>query len=112
MAAASSFQPDGVEHHRRRQDRAHGVRDVLSRERRRRPVHRLEERRAARVDVARGGHAEAALQRPADVGDDVAEEVVGDDHLELPGILHEEHRQRVDEEVRRGDRRDTPPPPP
>ena len=66
----------------------------------------------AGMDVARGRHAEPALQRAADVGDDVAEQVVGDDHLELAGILHQEHRQRVDVEVRGGDRRDTRPPPP
>ena len=48
------------------------------------------------MNVARRRHAEAALQRAADVGDDVAEQIVGDDHLELPGILDHEHRERVD----------------
>ena len=42
------------------------------------------------------GHAQAALQRAADVGDDVAEQVIGDDHLILAGVLHQEHRERVD----------------
>ena len=35
------------------------------------------------MDVAGRGHAEAALQRAADVRDDVAEQVVRDDDLEL-----------------------------
>ena len=52
------------------------------------------------MDVARRGHAEPALKRAADVGDDVAEQVVGDDHLELAGILDQEHGQRVDVEMR------------
>ena len=51
------------------------------------------------------GHAEPALQRAADIGDDVAEQVVGDDHLILPGILHQEHRERIDVLVRGGDAR-------
>jgi hypothetical protein len=35
-----------------------------------------------------------------EVGDDVAEQVVGDDHLELPGIEDHVHRQGVDVVVR------------
>ena len=97
---------DGLEQQRRRQDRAHRIGDVLPGQRRRRAVHRLEQRRAARMDVARRRHPQTALQRPADVGDDVAEQVVGDDDLELAGILDQEHRQGVDVEVRRGDARE------
>ena len=36
---------------------------------------------SARMQVARSGHPEAALQRRAEVGDDVAEQVVGHDHV-------------------------------
>ena len=39
----------------------------------------------------------------AEVGDDVAEQVVGDDDLELRRVLHHQHRERVDVEVRRLD---------
>ena len=35
------------------------------------------------MDVARRRHAQPALQRAAEVRDDVAEQVVGDDDLEL-----------------------------
>ena len=59
------------------------------------------------MDVARGRHPETALERAADVGDDVAKEVVGDDDLELAGILHEQHRERVDVEMAGLDVRDT-----
>ena len=52
------------------------------------------------MQVARRRHPEAALELRAEVGDDVAEHVVRDDDLELAGVLHELHRQRVDVEVR------------
>ena len=55
------------------------------------------------MQVARGGKPEPALQRAADVRDDVAKQVVGDDDLELPGILDQEHRERIDVEVARLD---------
>ena len=48
---------------------------------------------------------------PPDVGDDVAEEVVGDDHVEPPGVGDEEHRCRIDVRVRRRSRRGTRRPP-
>ena len=41
------------------------------------------------MQVARGGHAQAALQAGREVGDDVPEHVRGHDHLELPRIAHE-----------------------
>ena len=43
---------------------------------------------------------EPALERRAEVRDDVAEEVVGDDHLELARVEHHVHRERVDVVVR------------
>ena len=66
---------------------------------------RLEHRRAPRMQVARRGKPEAALQLRAEIGDDVAEHVVGDDHLELRRVLHQLHRERVDVEMRGGDAR-------
>jgi len=71
------------EHHADGEEARDGVREILADERRRGAVHRLEERDALRirvVDVRARGHAEAALQTRAEVGDDVAEQVVRDDH--------------------------------
>src|SRR5437867_3342255 len=78
--------PTGVvEHQGGGQDCAHRVRDVLACERQRRSVDRLEHRGLARMEVSRRRQAEAALQRGAEVGDDVAEEIVRDDDVELRG---------------------------
>ena len=49
--------------------------------------------------LAEAAIAEAALQRGAEIGDDVAEHVVGDDHVEALGLADQLHRQGVDEEV-------------
>ena len=38
------------------------------------------------VDVAAGGQPDAAAHRGGEVGDDVAEQVVGDDHVEPAGV--------------------------
>src|SRR6185503_2790738 len=65
-----------LEHEGRREDGAHRVCDVLSSEWRRGAMHRLEHRRAARVNVTRRRHAQTTLQRRANVRDDVAEQVV------------------------------------
>ena len=50
-----------------------------------------------RLALAR--HAHAALQRRAEVGEDVAEEIRGDDHVERVGPQHHARRERVDEDV-------------
>ena len=94
-----------VEHHRRRQDRADRIGHVLPGERRRRAVHRLEHRRPAGMEIARRSQPQSALQRRAEVRDDVTEEVVGDDDLELRGILDQEQRERIDIDVPRLDPR-------
>ncbi len=75
----------------------------------RRAVHRLEQRRpgAGRVQVGRGGAADPAGDRAAEVGEDVAEQVVGDDHVVAAGILHEVDARGVDVVVRRSRRRGT-----
>src|SRR5262245_32565727 len=98
-----SFQSEILEHQRGGQDRADRVRDVLARQRRRRSVHRFEHRRHARVQIARRRHAEPALQRRAQIRDDVAEQIVGDDDLELRGVLHHQQREPVDVEMARLD---------
>src|SRR5262249_62207275 len=56
-----------------------------------RPVHGLEDGRAGagRVQVGRRGATDPARHRAGEVGEDVAEEIVGDDHVVPAGILHE-----------------------
>ena len=54
----------------------------------------------AKPDAARHGSAE--------VGEDVAEQVVGHDHVVAVWVLHEVDARRVDVVVRRLRRRDTP----
>ena len=51
------------------------------------------------MDVAAGGHAQAALQSGGEVGDDVAEHVVGDDHIEGTRVAHHLHAECVDVHV-------------
>ena len=67
----------------------------------RRAVHGLEHRRelTGRVDVARGGQADAAGDCAGEVGDDVAEQVVGDDHVEALRVLHEHDHGGIDVQV-------------
>ena len=86
---------DVLEQERQRADRADRARRPLARVLRRRSVDRLEHRHPARVDVAGASGAEAAADRGTEVGDDVAEEVRGDDDAELLGLLHEPHAGRI-----------------
>ena len=51
---------------------------------------------AVGVDVAAGREADAAGDGRGDVGDDVAEQVVGDDDVEAPRVGDQEDRGRVD----------------
>ena len=61
-----------------------------------RAAHGLEHADALGVDVAAGRHAQAALDHRRQVGDDVAEHVVGDDHVVVLGVLDEPHAAGVD----------------
>ena len=54
---------------------------------------------ASFADVRARRHAEPAHQPGDQVGQDVAEEVGGDDHVELPRVEHELHRAGVDDPV-------------
>ena len=58
-----------------------------------------------RVDAARSGVADATDHRTGLVGDDVAEEVVGQDHVEAGRVGHQEDGGRVDVQVVVGDLR-------
>ena len=53
----------------------------------------------AGVDVGGGGEAESAGELRGEVADDVAEEIVGDDDVELARVADEFHGEGVDEEV-------------
>src|ERR1700678_806993 len=57
------------------------------------------------MNVSAGRHAEAALQPGGEVGDDVAEHVIGDHHIEWPRIAHHLHAERIDIHVLRRDPR-------
>ncbi len=85
------------QHQPGRQHRARRVRQALAGDVRRRAVHRLEDRRpgAIRVQVAARRVAKPAGQGRAQVGDDVAEQVVGDDHVEPLRVVHHPQARRV-----------------
>ena len=75
---------DVREQQRHRHDRGGGIGDTLPRDVGRTAVHRLEHRRIRprRIDVAAGRQPDAAADRRGQIGDDVAEQVVGDDDVE------------------------------
>ncbi len=54
---------------------------------------------AAGAEVRARRHAHAALQRGAEVGEDVAEEIRGDDDVEAVGPQHHARRERIHEHV-------------
>ena len=83
------------------QDRRRRVGLLLAGDVGRRAVHRLEHARrgAVGVDVAAGRQADAAGDGGGEVGDDVAEQVVGDDHVEARRVGGHEDRGGVDVQV-------------
>ena len=54
------------------------------------------------ADGGRRKHAERASDDAGFVGEDVSEEVLGEDHVEVPGDVHDVHRHGVDELVFEG----------
>ena len=97
VAAARSF-AEPVEHHRRAENRASGVRDALSGDVWRRAVHRLEQRRRAalRVEIRRWVQPEAAGDAAGQIAEDVAEEVRADDDVEAVRAPDELQRRGID----------------
>src|ERR1019366_2834788 len=85
-----------VHHHATGADGGERVDDVHYRVLRSAAAHGLEHRDAFGIDVAAGGDAEAALNDGGKVGDDVAEEILGDDHVVVLGLLDEPHGAGVD----------------
>jgi len=73
---------------RHRHDRGGRIRDPLTGDVGCAAVHRFEHRRvgAGGVDISAGGQADTAADRGSQVRDDVAEQVVGDDDVEAPGV--------------------------
>ena len=55
------------------------------------------------ADGGRGQHAERAGDDAGLVGEDVAEEVLGEDDVEVAGDVHDVHRHGVDKLVLEGD---------
>ena len=47
------------------------------------------------MDVAGGGEAESTGELGGEVADNVAEEIVGDDDVELAGVADEFHGERI-----------------
>ena len=100
MAASTAWADfrlaQGIEHHHGRADGRHGVDHVLAGILGRAAAHGLEHGNALRVDVAARGNAQSALDHGAQVGDDIAEEVLRDRDIEPFGVLHEPHVRRID----------------
>ncbi len=98
-------EPEVIEQQGDGEDRGRGIGLLLARDVGRRSVHGLEHRgeRAVGVDVPRSGETDASGDGAGQVGEDVAEEVVGDDHVEAARVRDQEDRRRVDVQVVYGD---------
>ena len=89
-----------LEHHLRRQHSPHGVCGVFPGNVRRRPVDRLEERDLPGVNIARWSEPQPAGQSSAEVAGDIAQEVRGNNHVELPRVANHLQDQIVDVHMR------------
>ena len=101
-----------AQEHRRGEDRPHRVRQVLPGDVRRGAVDRLVEpvqavRRPPRPDRGRGQHPQAPRQHRRLVGEDVAEEVLRDEHVEATPAPARSAWRRRPRAGRRGPRRGT-----
>ena len=78
-----------IEHHGTGPDLADRIGDALAGDVGGGAVHRLEHggELAGGVDVPAGGQSDAAADRGGEVGEDVAEQVVGDDHVEAARVV-------------------------
>ena len=93
-----------AQHQRRREEGGERVRDAFAGDVGGGAVDRLEEAGGALdAEAGAGEHPEAAGQHRRLVAEDVAEEVLGDDHVELGRAGNELHRGVVDEQVVEGD---------
>ena len=88
-----------LEQHRGREDRGERIRDVPAGDVGRRAVNRLVEADPARAETGRRQHPHRSGDLRRLVREDVAEEILGDDHVEARRIAHQQHRARIDELV-------------
>ena len=65
----------------------------------RRPGDRFEHRCPFRIDVAAGRDSHTALNHRTEIGDDIAEHITGDDHIEVSGTAQQVHGGRIDQHV-------------
>ena len=91
------------EHHADREDHRDRVGGALAGDVGCRPVHRLEDARRLAADRRRRREPEAAADRRGQVGEDVAEEVLGQDHVVGLRLGGEVHGEGVHELVREPD---------
>src|SRR5262245_34053912 len=92
-------QTEMLEQHRRRQDRSHRVCDVVPGQRRRGAMDGFEQRNVSRIDIAGCRHSESALQCRSEIRNDVAEHVVGHDHLKILRLSDHQQAKRVNVEM-------------
>ena len=96
-------QSGGVpQQHRRRGDRAERIRQILAGDVGRRPVHWFVEIDFA-ADRCRRQHPDRSGQRRGLIAQDVAEQVLGEDDVEVRGLHRQAHRARVHVHVREAD---------
>jgi len=83
---------------RHRDDRGGRIGNALTGDIRCAAVHRLEHRGIGPggIDISTGGQANSAAHRRGQVGNDIAEQVVGDNHVEATGVGDQEDGRRVD----------------
>ena len=98
MRSCPARRAEVIEHQRAGPDRADRIRNALARDVGRRSMYRLEHRRVAPlgIDISARRDAEAARNGGAEVGQDVAEQVRRDDHVDAAGIRDHPRDQRVD----------------
>src|ERR1700677_900584 len=83
------------QHHGRSQNRAEGICHILPGDGWGGAMYRFEHRCLAGVNISAGGQAQAALKPGGEVGDDIAEHVVGHDYVEWAWVAHHLHTERV-----------------
>ena len=93
---ALGVEPQVLQQHGGREDRGHRVGDVLPRSLRIGAVDRLEKGHLG-ADARRREHAQRTADDAGLVGEDVAEHVLGDDHVEMGRLAYDLHRGVVHE---------------
>jgi hypothetical protein len=93
-----------AQHHRCREEGGEGVGDALAGDVGGRAVDRLEQAGlAVGAEAGRRQHSQRAGEHRRLVAEDVAEEVLGDDHVEVGRARDQLHRRVVDQQVVEGD---------